>query len=82
MTKATRKNVALVAKFLDGKKVENITFNCFKLHRSYSISFNLSSVGRNFLGFYPKGPDQWLVKEKENFSVVFTYAKKIIKVKL
>ena len=25
VTKATRKNVALVAKFLDGKKVENVT---------------------------------------------------------
>ena len=50
VTKATRKNVALVAKFLDGKKVENVTLNCFKLHRSYSISFNLSSVGEIFWG--------------------------------
>lgn len=34
------------------------------------------------MGLYPKGPDHWLEKEKKNFSVVFTYSKKIITVKL
>ena len=42
------RHVALVAKFLDDDKVENVTSNCFKLHRSYSVSFNLSNVGEIF----------------------------------
>ena len=45
-----RGRFAMVAKFLD----ENVTFelnlHCFKLHRSCSVSFNLSNVGKIFLG--------------------------------
>ena len=44
------RHVALVAKFLDDDKVENVTSNYFKLHRSYSVSFNLSNVGEIFWG--------------------------------
>ena len=42
------RHVALVAKFLDDD--ENVTSTCFKLHRSYSVSFNLSNVGEIFWG--------------------------------
>ena len=37
--------------------------HCFKLHRSYSMSFNLSKCLRNFLG---------LQKEKESFCVGYS----------
>ena len=50
--------VAMVAKYLDDDK-QNVTHkidsNCFKLHRSYSISFNLSNVGEIF----------WVESERE-----------------
>ena len=42
----------------------------FKLHWSYSISFNLS----NFVGLYPKGSYLSLEKETDNFCIVFTYS--------
>ena len=40
------RHVAMVAKFLDDNKSKR---HCFKLHRSYLISFNLSNVGEIFL---------------------------------
>ena len=42
------RHVALVAKFLYDD--ENVTSTYFKLHRSYSVSFNLSNVGEIFWG--------------------------------
>ena len=42
----------------------------FKLHWSYSISFNLS----NFVGLYPKRSYLSLEKETDNFCIVFTYS--------
>ena len=39
------RHVAMVAKFLDDNKSKR---HCFKLHRSYLISFNLSNVGEIF----------------------------------
>ena len=41
-------HVTKVAKFLDDSNGENVTSDCFKIHRSYSISFNLSNVGSIF----------------------------------
>ena len=40
-------HVAMVAKFLDDITYK-VNSHCFKLHRSYSISFNLSNVGETF----------------------------------
>ena len=47
--------------------------HCFKLHRSYTFSFNLSTVGEIFWGWIRKGPYLSFEKEKETFCVVFTY---------
>ena len=47
--------------------------HCFKLHRSYSISFNLSNV-EGISGLNPKGRYLSLQKAKDNFCVVFTYS--------
>ena len=49
--KKSLSHVAMVAIFLDDNKLKiDLKFNshCFKLHRSYSISFNLSNVGEIF----------------------------------
>ena len=49
--------------------------HCFKLHRSYLISFNLSNVDKILCGINPKGPSCLsLEKEKENFCVLLTYS--------
>ena len=45
--------------------------DCFILHRSYSISFNLSNVGEIFWSCIRK-----LRKRKRKFCVVFTYSRK------
>ena len=75
----------MVAKFLDDNKPKTYKANshCFKLRRSYSISFNLSNDGEIFWGIRsrflsclelnPKGPYLSLEKEKENFCVVLAY---------
>ena len=45
------RHVAMVAKFLDDNKPKihlKVNSHCFKLHRSFSISFNLSNVGEIF----------------------------------
>ena len=47
--------------------------HCFKLHRSYSISFDLSNV-EEISGLNPKGRYLSLQKGKEIFCVVFTYS--------
>ena len=48
------RHVAMVAKFLDDnkpRKSPKILILCyFKLHRSYSISFNLANLGEIFIG--------------------------------
>ena len=46
--------------------------NYFKLHRSYSISFNLSNAGEMFWGWIRKDHIEVLKKEKKN-CVVSTY---------
>ena len=66
------RHVTKVAKFLDDNNGENITSDCFKIHRSYSISFKLSNVGKIFWVCIRKYLS--LEKEKENFCVVFTYS--------
>ena len=52
------------------KQTENVTeklnSSCFKLHCSYSVSFNLSNVSEIFWGLNPKDP--YL-----SFCVVFTF---------
>ena len=47
--------------------------HCFKLHRSYLISFNLTSLVDKISGLNPKGPYLSLEKEKENFCVVLNF---------
>ena len=45
------RHVAVVEKFLDDNKPKihlKVNSHCFKLHRSFSISFNLSNVGEIF----------------------------------
>ena len=61
----------MVAKFLDDNKSKTSLVNshCFKLHRSYSVSFNLFKCRRNSLGLNPKPP--YVSSEKENFCAVF-----------
>ena len=69
------RHVAVIAVFLgDGKpkiSLKKVNSHCFKLHRSYSISFFVK-YRRNILGVNPRGP--YLRLEKENFCVVFTYS--------
>ena len=48
-----------------------VNSHCFILHRSYSISFNLSNVGEIFWSCIRK-----LRKRKRKFCVVFTYSRK------
>ena len=66
------RHVTKVAKFLDHSNGGNVTSECFKIHRSYSISFNLSNVGKILWVCIRKYLS--LEKEKENFCVVFTYS--------
>ena len=66
----------MVAKFLDDNKPkihlkENSPY--FKLHRSYSISFNLSNLG-GISGVESKESYLSLEKERENFCLVFIYS--------
>ena len=49
--KKSLRRVAMVAKFLDAKKPKRhlkVDSYCFKLHRSFLISFNLSNVSEIF----------------------------------
>ena len=48
----------------------------FKLHRSYSISFNLSKVGEIFWVKSEKTESKFRKNENENFCVVFTNSMK------
>ena len=66
------RHVTRVANFLDDNNGENVSSDCFKIHRSYSVSFNLSNVGKIFWFCIRKNLS--LEKEKENFCVVFTYS--------
>ena len=60
------------SKISGGQQTENVNSQCLKLHRSYSISFNLSNGRRNFQGLNQKGAYLSLERERENFCVVFT----------
>ena len=47
------RHVSMVAKFLDDNKPKSrlkVYSHYFKLHRSFSISFNLASLGEIFFG--------------------------------
>ena len=44
---------AIAAKFLDGNKLKihlKVNLHCFKVHQSYSVSFNLPNVDEVFWG--------------------------------
>ena len=47
-------HIAMVVKFPDDNKLKTslkkVNLHCFKLHRSYTVSFNLSNVGEIFWG--------------------------------
>ena len=45
-------HVAMVAKFSDDKSLESLFALYLKLHRSYSISFNLKILAKFSLGLY------------------------------
>ena len=47
-TLETGSHFAMVAKFLDENITLKLNLHCFKLHRPYSVSFNLSNVGKIF----------------------------------
>ena len=71
------RRVAMVAKSLDDKKLKKALIKWIRTvsnsHRFYSISFNLSNVGKIFIGLNQKGPYLSLEKEKQHFCVVLTY---------
>ena len=50
--------------------------HCFKLYRSYSISFDLWKFWQNFLGLNPKEPaiSKFRKRKRIFFFVVFTYS--------
>ena len=61
------RRVAMVVKFLDDNKPEKkVNSHSFKLHRSYSVSFNLFQMLAKFSGLNPKGPYLSLGKRKGN----------------
>ena len=65
-------HVAMVAHFLDDNKTKTSLkklIRCFILHRSYSVSFNLSNVGEIFWSCIRR-------LRKRKFCVVFTYSRK------
>ena len=62
------RHVAMVVKFLDeNKPKKKVNSHSFKLHRSYSISFNQCQMLAKFSGLNPKGPYLSLGKRKGNF---------------
>ena len=62
------RHVAMVVKFLDeNKPKKKVNSHTFKLHRSYSISFNQCQMLAKFSGLNPKGPYLSLGKRKRNF---------------
>ena len=70
------RHVAMEAKFLDDNKpIKSLTCKSlshyFKLHRSYSISFNLANL---FFGTISVYSDLSLEKESDNFCVVLIYS--------
>ena len=74
------RHVAMVAKFLDDSKPKihlKVNYPCFKLHRSYSISFTLSNVSEIFWGLIRRGVPEFR-KRKRN-CVVFTYSVKRVR---
>ena len=64
---------------ISGRQTKNVSLKkvnsyCFKLHWPFSVSFNLSNVGKIFWGWIWKGLYQSLEKEKENICVLFTFS--------
>ena len=66
------RHVAMVAK-ISGWQQTEVNSHCFKLHRSYSISFHVSNV-EEISELNPKGRYLSLQKAKDNLCVVFTYS--------
>ena len=61
------RHFAMVPKFLDENELKMSLKKysyCFKVHRSYSILFNLYNCRQNFLRLNPKGPNLGLRKRK------------------
>ena len=62
------RRIAMVAKSLDDKKLKTALIKRIRTvsnsHRFHSVSFNLSNVGKTFLGLNQKGPYLSLEKEK------------------
>ena len=58
---------------ISGRQQTELNSHCCKLHRSYSISLNLSNV-EEISGLNSKGRYLSLQKAKDNFCVVFTYS--------
>ena len=63
-----------------GDGYENVTWKvnsrCFKVYRTYSISFSSSNVGKLFWNWVLEGLNQSSGKEKESLCLVSTSAKK------
>ena len=72
--------VVMVAKFLDDnhnrKFTQKVNSHCFKLYRSYSISFNLSNVGEIFWIEFQRTVSKFRKQKKETFCLSFTYSVK------
>ena len=67
----------MVAKFLDDNKPKTLlNSHCFKVHRFYSISFNLSNIGDIISGVEFQRTGSKFTKKKENLYVVFTCSTK------
>ena len=58
------------------KFTQKVNSHCFKLHRSYSISLNLSNVGEIFWIELERTLSEFRKKKKETFCVSFTYSVK------
>jgi len=69
-TPERRSHFAVVAKFLDENVALKLNLHCFKLHCPYSVSFNLSNVGKIFWGMNLKGLYLSLERFKENVCFV------------
>ena len=67
------------AKFLSDNKpktlpIKEVNSHCVKLHRSYSISFNLSNLGKIFRSWIQKDRNYVRKTKRKIFTVVFTHS--------
>ena len=72
-------HIAMVAKFLDDNKPKillkrKLLLHCFKLHRSYSISFNLSNVGEIFWVEFERTISEFRKKKRNLLCCALTYS--------